>query len=175
VQGYPAPMRVLILHGLDGSGGDHWQSWLAGQLGDDAVFPDLPDPSRPRLGAWLDALDGVARDDDVVVCHSLACILWLHARRPAARVLLVAPPSAASGVEQITNFFPVEVAAPRAETLLVCSDDDPYCPEGAAALYGAEIPVKLMPGAGHINPDAGFGAWPWVLEWVQGAKKGVDT
>ena len=168
-------MRVLILHGLDGSGGDHWQSWLAEQLGDDAVFPDLPDASAPRLQPWLDALDRVTREDDVVVCHSLACILWLHARKPASRVLLVAPPSAGSGVAAIADFFPVEVERPRSEALLVCSDNDPYCPEGAASLYGADIPVKLMSGAGHINPDAGYGAWPWVRDWVQGAKKGVET
>jgi uncharacterized protein len=167
--------RVLILHGLHGSGPGHWQHWLASQLGDDAVFPDLPQPDLPRRDAWLSALDGVARDDDVVVCHSLACILWLHARRPASRVLLVAPPSAGAGVAEIADFFPVDVQPPLGEALLVCSDNDPYCPEGAATLYGREIPVRLMPGAGHINPDAGYGEWPWVREWAQGAKKGVET
>jgi len=50
----------LILHGYQGSGPGHWQTWLAGRLrsGDAAVhYPDLPDADHPQLRAWLDALD----------------------------------------------------------------------------------------------------------------------
>ena len=38
---------------------------------------------------------------------------------------------------------------------LVCSDNDPYCPEGAVSLYGDG---DVLPGQGHINPDAGLRA-----------------
>ena len=52
----------------------------------------------------------------------------------------------------------------------MCSDDDPYCPEGAAALYGEPLglPVDLLDGAGHVNPDAGFGPWPAAEAWCYG-------
>ena len=54
---------------------------------------------------------------------------------------------------------------------LVCSDNDPYCPEGAATLYGAPlgIPVDLIPGGGHLNPEAGYGPWPAVEAWCLGS------
>jgi predicted alpha/beta hydrolase family esterase len=59
---------------------------------------------------------------------------------------------------------------PRADGVrLVCSDADPYCPEGAGTLYGAPlgIPVDLIPGRGHINLDAGYGPWRSVEAWCR--------
>jgi hypothetical protein len=177
-------VRFLILHGLAGSGPDHWQTWLAARLragGHDVRYPDLPDPDAPDLAAWLVALDRERASDQVVVCHSLACCLWLHHRArggaAADRVLLVAPPCPDSGVPEIAGFFPV----PREPALadgarLVCSDADPYCAMGTVAYYGAlQAPVDVIPGGGHLNPEAGLGPWPAVEAWCQGAKNGVET
>ncbi len=52
-------------------------------------------------------------------------------------------------------------------TVLVSSDNDPYCPEGAAEAYGRplKMPVTVIPGAGHLNTDSGYGPWPAVLDW----------
>jgi predicted alpha/beta hydrolase family esterase len=165
----------LILHGYQGSGPGHWQSWLAGRLrsGEASVhFPDLPDADSPQLSAWLDALE---REMDqftvapVVVCHSLACVLWLHhvARggKPAERVLLVAPPSRAGVPDALESFFPAP-AVELPDARLVCSDNDPYCPEGAAQVYGG-LPTDVLSAQGHINPDAGYGAWPAVERWAR--------
>ena len=178
----------LILHGYAGSGPEHWQSWLAERLrasGETVAYPDLPDPYEPRLPAWREALAQQLRalhGELTVLAHSLACILWLHhCREPvtpgarAARVLLVAPPSVAGAPPSIRSFFPVSldpasVAAAAASTRLVCAPDDPYCPEGAAVLYGAPlgIEVEVLDGAGHVNPDAGFGPWPAAAAWCYG-------
>ena len=38
-----------------------------------------------------------------------------------------------------------------------------------------DVPTDVLSGRGHLNPDAGYGPWPAVLDWAQGAKKGVDT
>jgi predicted alpha/beta hydrolase family esterase len=131
------------------------------------------------LAAALRGLDG----ELTVVAHSLACILWLHhCRAPvigdarASRVLLVAPPSLAGAPEPIRSFFPVpldaaRVAAAAQHTRLACAPDDPYCPEGAAVLYGAPLglEVDVLLGCGHVNPDAGFGPWPEAEAWCYGA------
>ena len=174
--------RFLILHGLFGSGPDHWQHWLAERLaerGEDVVFPDLPDPDLPQLQPWLDALAELQPGgDDVVICHSLACLLWLHHRAtaapPAGRVLLVAPPSDDAGVREIDPFFPAPELHPALvpEARLVCADDDPYCPRGAATVYGEPlgVPVDLLPGRGHLNPEAGLGPWPAVERWALGER-----
>jgi uncharacterized protein len=173
----------LILHGYEGSGPDHWQTWLAERLasaGERVSYPDLPDPYEPSLPAWRAALRRELRPELAVVAHSLACILWLHhSAAPvgprAERVLLVAPPSLAGAPEPIRSFFPVPlepagVAAAAEQTRLVCSDADPYCPEGAAAMYGEPlgIDVDLLDGAGHVNPEAGYGPWPAAEAWCYG-------
>jgi predicted alpha/beta hydrolase family esterase len=170
-----ARTAYLILHGYQGSGPGHWQSWLAGRLrsGEASVhFPDLPDADQPHLPAWLEVL---AREMDqfavppVVICHSAACVLWLHhvARggKPAERVLLVAPPSLAGVPEPLEHFFPApEVELDNAR--LVCAENDPYCPEGAADVYRG-LPTDLLSGQGHINPDAGYGPWLAVEAWAR--------
>ena len=168
----------LILHGYQGSGPEHWQTWLAERLtaaGERVAYPGLPDPDMPSLPAWRAALARELRDGQTVLAHSLACILWLHhcsepvSDARADRVLLVAPPSRAGAPEPIHPFFAVPLAASPG-TRLVCSDDDPYCPEGAAALYGEPLglEIDLLAGAGHVNPEAGFGPWPAAEAWCYG-------
>jgi len=162
----------LILHGYQGSVPGHWQSWLAGRLQPtDAMvrFPDLPDADAPRLDAWLDTLDRELEDESVIICHSAACLAWMHhiagGGRPGARVLLVAPPSMSGVPEMLHSFFPaphVELANAR----LVCSDNDPYCPEGAITVYPG-LPADLLEGEGHINPESGYGPWPAAEAWAR--------
>ncbi|NWF27236.1 alpha/beta hydrolase [Streptomyces sp. PKU-EA00015] len=185
-----APDRpaFLLLHGWQHHRPDgHWLRWLDGRLSDaghDSSYPQLPDPDRPDLRTWLDALDErltALRGREIVVCHSLGCLLWLHAvaRRPgrvlAGRVLLVAPPApeTAAGHPEIAAFAhsgvtgrDVAAAAPGG-TRLVASDNDPYCPEGALAVFATPLGLDsdLLPGGAHLDLDAGYGPWPAVLDW----------
>jgi uncharacterized protein len=173
-----ASRSFLILHGLGASGPGHWQTWLSARLRADServAYPDLPDADLPSLPAWRSTLDGelaaLPAGEAIVVCHSLACLLYFHhvaeGGPQADRVLLVSPPSETAGVQEIQGFFPVPLPALAAGARLVCADEDPYCPEGAATLYGGPlgIPVDVLPGAGHINPETGFGPWPSAEEW----------
>jgi predicted alpha/beta hydrolase family esterase len=173
-----AARSFLILHGWQGSGPGHWQTWLGARLradGERVAYPDLPDADLPSLQPWREALDGELRalvaGEVIVICHSLSCLLWLHhvadGGRQADRVLLVAPPSERAGVPEIEGFFPVPLPALAHGARLVCSDDDPFCPEGAAKVYGEplRIPIDLLPGRGHLNPEAGYGPWPAVEAW----------
>jgi uncharacterized protein len=175
----------LILHGLEGSGPDHWQTWLAGRLrerGENVRYPELPDPFDPKPDEWLAALQPelAALDGErIVLCHSLACLLWLLNARDGAsdaaeRVLLVAPPCT-DEVEQVARFRPDGVTAEHVRaaanvTRMVCSDEDPYCPAGAAAVFGdpLQLHYQVLPRAGHLNTDAGFGPWPEVEAWALG-------
>jgi predicted alpha/beta hydrolase family esterase len=170
--------NFLILHGLEGSGPGHWQTWLAARLRADnerVAYPDLPDADMPSLHTWREALhgelDALPGGEVVVVCHSLSCLLWLHhvaeGGAQADRVLLVSPPSETAAVPQIAGFFPVPLPALATGARLVCSDNDPYCPEGAETVYGEAlgIPVDVLPGAGHMNLDAGYGPWPAAEAW----------
>ena len=175
--------NVLIVHGLGGSGPDHWQTWLADRLRNRGVpvsYPDLPEPDEPRLESWLEALGAEVRghqaENLIVVCHSLGSVTWLHlaartSRRLARRVLLVAPPSAGAGVAQISEFVPAPldpdaVARAAGETRLVLSaSGDPYRPEGPDMYAPLGVPIDVIEGGGHLNTDAGYGAWPGVEAW----------
>lgn len=181
---FKAMPPFLILHGLEGSGPDHWQTWLAGRLrerGERVSYPKLPDPFDPHPADWDRALMAEldTPEGPVVLCHSLACLAWLRAAaRPSAqlasRVLLVAPPWR-EDLEPVARFLdhgarPRDVARAAGETLIVCSDDDPYSPPGALTTYAEPlgIPAHVIPGAGHLNTDAGFGEWPAVEAWALG-------
>ena len=106
-----------------------------------------------------------------MICHSLSCLLCLHhvadGGTQADRALLVAPPSESAGLPEIAEFFPVPLPRLAGGARLVGADNDPYCPEGAETLYGEPlgIPVDVLPGAGHLNPETGFGPWPAAEAW----------
>ncbi|KUO13757.1 RBBP9/YdeN family alpha/beta hydrolase [Streptomyces sp. DSM 15324] len=183
-----ASPAFLVLHGWQNRRPEaHWQHWLADRLtalGHSVTYPQLPDPDTPSLEAWLTELEGLLADfgpaasERVVIAHSLSAVLWLHAAArdlPGVtapdRVLLVAPPSASvvRSHPEIAEFAPPPLPGLRlpTPTHLVAGDDDPYLPEGAQAAYGTPLGLTadLLPGAAHLDLDAGYGPWPSVLEW----------
>ena len=181
-----ATRRFLILHGLaNRRPPGHWHHWLAERLrsaGEQVIYPQLPDPDEPDLGRWLETLRaelGMLGDAErVVVCHSLACSLWLAhceqtgSSRPVDRVLLVSPP----GPDVLSDLVPAfarplpdaaAVAEASGELLIVASDADSYNPTGARCTHAEPLRVGLrtLEGAGHISWEDGFGPWPAVEEW----------
>ncbi|MFD1145748.1 RBBP9/YdeN family alpha/beta hydrolase [Saccharothrix hoggarensis] len=191
--------HTLILHGLGGSGPEHWQNWLAGELAHHGGSVDLPwfsSPDRPRLSAWLDELrshlaamptssGGTGSVERVVVAHSLAGLLWLHhAAGPfdeslrVDRVLLVAPPAVDFAGEPLISEFlhpaldPAAVRRAAGSTRLVVGEGDPYCPvaKGKELAEALRIEVDVIVGGAHLNVDAGYGSWPAVLKWVRSGR-----
>ena len=101
-------------------------------------YPDLPDPYDPKPDEWLAALRPeleAMEGERVVLCHSLACLLWLLNARAGAtdvadRVLLVAPPCTGD-VEAVVRFradgvMLADVERAAGETLMFCGSPDPY-------------------------------------------------
>ncbi|POX64844.1 hydrolase [Streptomyces sp. Ru62] len=177
----------LILHGWQNHRPpEHWQHWLADRLtalGHRVGYPQLPDADDPDLDVWLGELARHLEElndvpgERVVVAHSLSAVLWLHAaargmkqQRYADRVLLVSPPSGPvlAGYPEVAAFAPpaLDFTLPG-PTRLVAGDDDPYCPGGADTVFAEPlgIPADVLPGAAHLDLDAGYGPWPAVLDW----------
>jgi len=53
---------------------------------------------------------------------------------------------------------------------VITSDNDPYCPEGAEGyrnVYTEALGLErhVVPGAGHIAIEDGYGPWPAILDW----------
>ena len=104
----------------------------------------------------------------VIAAHSLGCITTVHlpaqASKHIAAALLVAPADPERrGV--LADFAPVPYQRLPFRSVLVASDNDPYCPVRLAGAYarawGSDF-VRL-PHAGHINIESGHGDWPLGL------------
>jgi predicted alpha/beta hydrolase family esterase len=164
------PTPVLILPGYADSGPEHWQShWERADPACRRVVQD--DWLQPRLGDWLATLDRYVRDcpaPPVLVAHSLACALVAHwaarASAPAKGALLVAPADVDSPhiPDEVRSFSPMPLARLPFASIVVASADDHFVSLERATAFAAAWGSRLvtLPGAGHINADAGFGPWP---------------
>jgi uncharacterized protein len=162
--------NFTLVPGIGGSGPDHWQTiWQSEFAG--AVCIDPASWDQPDLTDWMSALDRAAdahgASRAVVIAHSLGCLVatrWAESNPDRlAGLFLVAPPNrfaptfpvAAAGFEGATASL-----APT-PTLVIGSDDDPYCDVATAtslaATWGGEF-VTAGP-VGHINSASGLGGW----------------
>ncbi|MET0865296.1 MAG: alpha/beta hydrolase [Nakamurella sp.] len=183
------PTSVLILHGWQNHRPpEHWQHLLADDLvaaGIDVRYPQLPDPDEPDPTVWREqvaaeiaALTGRRR---LVMAHSLATWVVLDLMAGAdgldvEQILLTAPVSRSvlAANPPIAGFDPgLEDAAIRSAVVrhggveIVCSDDDPYWPGGAAG-WADSIGATVHPltGQGHLALGDGYGRWDSVRSWV---------
>lgn len=173
--------KVLILYGWHGSDAPHWQAWLKEALEKDGFkvsFPQLSDKLKPHKDIWVEEARQAfqALKPDIVITHSMGNTLWFHLCNEklihsVENLLLVAPPRDLSDYEDVQSFFPVETPTDlhAVESLMVCSDNDPYMDleESRELSHDLKCELKVLKDAGHINSDSGFGPWPWVLEWVR--------
>jgi len=172
--------KVLLLHGWGGSNQPHWQSWLAGELAKEygcVSFLKFSEYDAPKLDVWKQELKLHVEDfqPDIVVCHSLANILWFHLCHEGGihtvkKLFLVAPPSLKCSIDELKSFFPAQVPQNlyAQETLLITSTNDPYLSQEEAKTLQNSLGVKMkvLQNAGHINAASGYGAWAWILEQI---------
>lgn len=166
--------RIIIVPGWRDSGPGHWQTLWAQQL-PNTLRVQQDDWMNPKRSAWVDRLSQtiLAQEDQVVVvAHSLGCIAVSHLPEEAtariASALLVAPADPERRAV-LSDFAPVPYQRLSYHSIVVASNDDPYCPVRTAAAYarawGSEL-VKLQH-AGHINVESGHGFWPLGLGLLQ--------
>ena len=165
---------ILIVPGWRDSGPGHWQSlWADSVVG--AVRVSQDNWISPTRSAWVGRIAEtiLAQDGPVVLAaHSLGCIASTHLPPEAmARIqgaLLVAPADPDRRAP-LVDFAPVPYHTLPFRSVVVASNNDPYCPVRTAGAYarswGSEF-VRLQ-NAGHINIDSGFGAWPLGLALLQ--------
>lgn len=173
--------KVLLLHGWGGSDFPHWQSWLAGELAKEygcVNFLKFSDFDTPKFSVWKEELLSTLRDfqPDVVICHSLANILWFHLAereilQSVEHLYLVAPPSLTCEIKEIGEFFPAKIPKHlyAQNTTLIYSTNDPYMDEDEAKHLTRFLNARIivLENAGHINSDSNFGKWEWILQDVQ--------
>jgi predicted alpha/beta hydrolase family esterase len=173
----------LIIHGLGGSGPDHWQTWLATELrkrNHPVCYPTFSQFNSPNKEVWLEELKGsiqtIPADSQLtVITHSLGCLLWFHytatlSKRIAGQAILVAPPSPTIVLSEAKTFYPVplmgdHLSRAAGDTLFIHSTNDPYCNmEDAQNFLNLAQRSLILPDAGHINTASGHRKWPWMLD-----------
>ncbi len=173
----------VIIHGLGGSGLNHWQTWLANTLKQrnfNVFYPVFSKLNHPNLDVWLKelkfTLDAVPKHHKtIIITHSLGGLLWQHYaaaenRQIADQVILVAPPSPTVVIPAAKSFYPVPLSSKNLarvseKTLLVTSTNDPFCSiEDANHYLRLDVPAISFPNMGHINAESGHENWPWILD-----------
>ncbi|HEY0857839.1 MAG TPA: alpha/beta hydrolase [Albitalea sp.] len=178
--------EVLLLPGWLDSDAAHWQSRWQAVHGFRRVVQD--DWLWPRRGDWMARLDEVLLDElepVALVAHSLGCQLvaaWAAHTRQAHRVraaLLVAPPDTERDdtPPQLYNWRPIVRSTLPFASVVVASDDDPFCgAERALAMARDWGSMVVGLGArGHVNGESGLGDWPQgfdlLVQLVERAKR----
>jgi len=180
----------LILHGLGGSGPDHWQTWLYQELTKrnySVFYPTFSNLNSPNKKEWLRELsttmERIPKQHKLtVITHSLGCLLWIHYAalknmKIADQTILVAPPSPTIVLSEAKTFYPVPLNGNHLlnvakETLFIHSTNDPYCSiEDSKHYTNLGVSSLEFPNMGHINTDSGYVKWQWILEFCMETSK----
>lgn len=171
--------RVLILHGLGGSDYPHWQAHLAIDLikqNTPVSFPALPNRDNPKLKEWKEFIKKEIEHfkPTIIVCHSLANIVWFHICEELDikldKFMLVAPVRMNCDIKEIKEFFPYPLpkSLKSKEVIMASSTNDPYINVEEAIRLQSKLGIgmKLLEEAGHINAASGYGKLDCALDWI---------
>ncbi|MFJ9817517.1 RBBP9/YdeN family alpha/beta hydrolase [Streptomyces sp. NPDC101151] len=174
-EGRLAMVAYVIIPGIDGSDEQHWQSWWANKWGASAVRITPASWATPDLEDWVAAVQAAyeiasRRDGQVaLVAHSLGCwaaAQWLgRAQAHGVTAFLVAPPDPQGPVfprEAAATFLGLSARPLPCRSLVVTSDNDPYCAPTTSASLASGWQSQWHPigGHGHVNSGSGLGDWP---------------
>lgn len=173
-----APTTVLLLPGWQNSGPDHWQSRWETLHGFTRV--EQSDWMRPLRGDWMMQLEEAVLATEgpiVLVAHSLGCQLtaaWAAHSQNTHRVqgaLLVAPgdPDREELRAVLKSWSPVVRKRLPFQSILLASDNDPYCDLEVAQAYARDWGSTWVGYGqrGHINAESGLGDWADGLSYLE--------
>ena len=186
--------KVYIIHGWDGSPEEPMLQWLKFNLekeGHEVVVPEMPEPSVPKVDAWLGKLKEVIEPDSdtILVGHSMGCqaiLRYLETLSESLKikgVVLIAP-----WIELDTETIKeegeevIELARPWLETpidfekirthirqaVAIFSDNDPFVPLSQKSLFEKELNAKTFVERekGHFSPSDQVSELPVALEAI---------
>ena len=180
-------MKVVIVHGWDGSPEDCWFPWLKEQLEMEVIAPAMPNPEEPKIGEWIGKLKELELGEDTIfVGHSIGCqaiLRYLETGRKAKGAVFVGPwmtldeqtikeegeevvELARPWLETPINWDKVRVSAEK--FVCIFSDNDYYVPLKNKKIFedGLNAEIIVEHGKGHFDEKDGVKELPSVLESV---------
>ncbi len=177
-------MIILILHGIEGFAGIHWQQWLNDNLIErnyKVIMPNLPNSNRPDRKTWLktvkEVIEGVDLSVLVMVAHSLSVSVALDIieQVPIKALISVSGFAYDYGAE-LNSYFLAErnidfdkVNKNLKQVFVIYSNNDPYVPQEVLKSLADNLKVKpeIITNGGHLNTDAGYKTFPRLLEIIE--------
>jgi hypothetical protein len=170
--------EFILVPGLYDSGPEHWQSiWQTHFDFWQRITQKTWD--NPDIGLWIDAIRrqlSTNRRPSILVGHSFgalaSCCVTVGGGHDIAGLLLVAP----AEPEKFEVAERVPAMPLRAPAIVVASHNDPLMRFGRAVYWSKvwNADIADLGEAGHINAEAGFGAWPYGLELLRHLVEIVD-
>lgn len=175
-------MTFLILHGIGGEAGMHWQQWLHDNLvkaGHTVIMPTLTDGDHPKRKTWLKETQShaqsVAPNELIIIGHSLGVTTALDyvesLDTPVHGLISVSGIFEDFGAE-LNGYFLRErtidfskVKGMVKQIKIFYGDDDPYVPQETLLKMadGFETKPRVIRNGGHLNTEAGFNTFPELL------------
>ncbi len=177
-------MTILMVHGIEGHAGIHWQQWLHDELvktGHKVIMPSLPNSDHPDRKIWLKTVKENIKDIDsfnlVIVAHSLGVTTVLDLiEYTSVKALVSASGFAYNYGAELNSYFLKEkdvdfkkVNKNLKQAFVIYGDNDPYVPQKVLKSLADNLKVKpeIIKNGGHLNTSSGYKAFPRLLEIIQ--------
>lgn len=176
---------VLIIHGIGGHAGIHWQQWLYNELferGYKVLMPEMPEADHPDRKEWLNTIEELVQDVDlsklIIVGHSLGvptALDFIESLNEKIKALIsVSGFGDDYGAELNSYFMKIKdidyerVRENVGKSFVFYGDDDPYVPQENLSKLAKDLDVdpRVMKNGGHLNTDTGYAQFPLLLEIV---------
>jgi predicted alpha/beta hydrolase family esterase len=173
---------VLIIHGIGGHAGIHWQQWLHDNLlssGFNVLMPDLPNSEHPDRQTWLGlikkTLEGVTLDELIIVGHSLGvttALDYVEQLDSSIDGLVTISGMAEDYGSELNSYFLNEknidferVVKKVGWSEVLYGDNDPYVTQDALKSLAVSLGTQeiIISKGGHLNTEAGFTTFPLLL------------
>ena len=178
--------NVLILHGIQGHAGIHWQQWLHDELikrGYKVFMPDLSNSDRPDRDEWLKSTSNSVNEVDfsnlVVIGHSLGVVTALdliESENKKIKSLISVSGFGKDYGAELNSYFLKEkeidfnkVRDLVGKSVVIYGDNDPYVPQKTLKDLADNLGVKptVIKKGGHLNTDSGYTKFPMILELIE--------
>lgn len=174
---------VLIIHGIGGHAGIHWQQWLHDELvakDCEVLMPDLPGAGHPDRKTWLAEIVKILQNVDLknlsIVGHSLGvatALDFLEQVDGQVNELISVSGFAKEYGAKLNEYFLLEkpidftkVKIHLNKAVVIYSDNDPYVTQDALRYVADSLSTEpiVIPKGGHLNTETGFTEFPRLLE-----------